>query len=192
MTTVKKYNKGQYGYRNHHKKVETGKVAFGAAMIIAQLIARYFVDSTAWKNILTVMAILSVLPTANVASPLLAAWRYKTPSEDFHRRAAGYEGRFSILYDLIITTRDAIIPADAAIVHPSGVFLYCTSPKLDTAKAEKFLKEMFAGHKLDLSVKIILDEKAFFHRLESLKPAEEYEDDGSVDYTLQLLKNLSM
>lgn len=38
MTTVKKYNKGQYGYRNHHKKVETGKVAFGAAMIIAQLI----------------------------------------------------------------------------------------------------------------------------------------------------------
>ncbi len=179
---MKKYNKGQYGYRNHHKKVETGKVAFGAAMIIAQLIARYFVDNTAWKNILTVMAILSVL----------AAWRYKTPSEDFHRRAAGYEGRFSILYDLIITTRDAVIPADAAIVHPSGVFLYCTSPKLDTAKAEKFLKEMFAGHKLDLGVKIILDEKAFFHRMESLKPAEDYEDDGSVDYTLQLLKNLSM
>ena len=56
---MKKYNKGQYGYRNHHKKVETGKVAFGAAMIIAQLIARYFVDNTAWKNILTVMAILS-------------------------------------------------------------------------------------------------------------------------------------
>lgn len=51
---------------------------------------------------------------------------------------------------------------------------------------------MFAGHKLDPGVKIILDEKAFFHRMESLKPAEEYEDDGSVGYTLQLLKNLSM
>ncbi len=101
---MKKYDKGQYGYRNHHKKAETGKVAFGAAMIIVQLAARNFVDSTAWKNILTVMAILSVLPTANVASPLLAGWRYKTPSEDFHRRVAGYEGRFSILYDLIITT----------------------------------------------------------------------------------------
>ncbi|CCZ60735.1 putative uncharacterized protein [Hungatella hathewayi CAG:224] len=189
---MKKYDKGQYGYRNHHKKAETGKVAFGAAMIIVQLAARNFVDSTAWKNILTVMAILSVLPTANVASPLLAGWRYKTPSEDFHRRVAGYEGCFSILYDLIITTRDTIIPADAAIVHPGGVFLYCTAPKLDTAKAEKCLKEIFADHKLDSGVKIILDEKAFFHRLESLKPAKEYEDDGSVDYTLRLLKNLSM
>lgn len=189
---MKKYDKGQYGYRNHHKKVETGKVAFGAAMIIAQLIARNFVDSTAWKNILTVMAILSVLPTANVASPLLAAWRFKTPTEDFYRKVKSFEGRFSILYDLIITTREAVIPVDAAIVHPGGVFLYCTAPKLDTAKAEKFLEGMFAGHKLDPNVKIILDEKAFFHRLESLKSAEEYEDDGSMDYTLQLLKNLSM
>ena len=65
---MKKYDKGQYGYRNHHKKAETGKVAFGAAMIIVQLAARNFVDSTAWKNILTVMAIVTVLPAANLAS----------------------------------------------------------------------------------------------------------------------------
>lgn len=192
MTTVKKYNKGQYGYRRYHRKVETGKVCFGAFMIIAQLTVRYFVDSTPWKNILTVMAILSVLPTANVASPLLASWRYKTPPEAFYQRVSAFGERFSILYDLIITTRDAVIPADAAIVHPTGVYLYVTSPKLDTAKAEKFLKEMFISHKLDPSVKIILDEKAFIHRLESLKPAVEYEDDGSVDYTAGLLKNLSM
>lgn len=189
---MKKYSKGQYGYRKYHRKTELGKVCFGAAMILAQLAARQLIDSTAWKNILTVMAILSVLPTANVASPLLAAWRYKTPSEEFYRKVSAFGDRFSILYDLIITTRDAAIPADAAVIHPTGVFLYCTSPKLDTAKAEKFLKEMFTGHKLNPSVKIILDEKAFYHRLESLKPADAYEDDGSVDYTVQLLKNLSM
>lgn len=189
---MKKYSKGQYGYRDYHKKVEIGKVCFGAAMILAQLAARSFVDSTAWKNVLTVMAILSVLPTANVASPLLASWRYKTPSGEFYKKAAPYEERAALLYDLIITSRDAIMPVDAAAVHPTGVFLYCTAGKLDTAKAERFLKEMFTGHKLDPNVKIILDEKAFFRRLDSLKPAAEYEDDGSMAYTLQLLKNLSM
>lgn len=192
MTTVKKYSKGQYGYRNYHKKVEIGKVCFGAAMILAQLAARSFVDSTAWKNILTVMAILSVLPTANVASPLLAAWRYRTPPEEFYKKASSYEERCPLLYDLIITSRNAVMPVDAAAVHPAGVFLYCTAAKLDTAREERFLKEMFTGHKLDPNVKIILDEKSFFRRLDTLKPASEYEDDGSMAYTIQLLKNLSM
>lgn len=188
----KKCQKGQYGYRNYHKKTEMAKVCFGAAMIIAQLAARHFVDSTAWKNILTVMAVLSVLPTANVASPMLAAWRYRTPSETFYKKASAYEAYFPILYDLIITSKDAVMPMDAVAVHPQGVYAYCTAPKVDIGKAEKFLKEMLTAHKLDPSVKVILDEKAFFHRLDSLKPAAEYEDDGSTAYTENLLKNLSM
>lgn len=189
---MKKTTKGQYGYRNYHRKIEALKVLFGAAMILIQLAARYFVDSSAWKNILTVMAILSVLPTANVASPLLASWRFKTPPENFHEKVSAYEGTLSILYDLIVTSKDAIMPMDAVVVHPTGVYAYCTAPKLDTAKAERFFKEMFTGHKLDPNIKIILDEKAFFHRLDSLKPEAGYEDDGSVAYTVGLLKNLSM
>lgn len=189
---MKKTAKGQYGYRNYHKKMEMGKVLFGAAMILVQLAARGFVDSSAWKNILTVMAILSVLPTANVASPLIASWRFKTPPESFHEKVSVYEGTLSILYDLIVTSKDSVMPMDAMIVHPTGVYAYCTASKLDTAKAERFFKEMFTGHKLDPNIKIILDEKAFFHRLGSLKPESEYEDDGSLAYTIQLLKNLSM
>lgn len=189
---MKKTTKGQYGYRNYHKKTEVLKVLFGVAMILIQLAARCFVDSSAWKNILTVMAILSVLPTANVASPLLASWRFKTPSESFHEKVSAYEGKLSILYDLIVTSKDALMPMDAVIVHPTGVYAYCTSPKLDTTKAEQFFKEMFTGHKLDPNIKIILDEKTFFHRLDSLKPEAEYEDDGSLAYTIGLLKNLSM
>jgi hypothetical protein len=32
----------------------------------------------------------------------------------------------------------------------------------------------------------------FLRRLEGLKPAETYEDDGVVEYTVQTLKNLTM
>ncbi len=45
-----------------------------------------------------------------------------------------------MLYDLIITSREAIIPVDAAAVHPTGVYAYCTAKRLDTGKAECFFK----------------------------------------------------
>lgn len=187
-----KKNKGEYGYRDYHKKIQTGKVLFGIVMILIQLAARSLTDNQPAKNILTVMAILSVLPTANAASPLLASWKYRTPVQDFFHKVCGYEKDYRILYDLIITSKDFIMPADAVVVHPLGVYVFCTSAKIDSKQAESFLNEMFIGHKLDPHAKVFKEEKAFFQRIGSLKPAEAYEDDGSVGYTADLLKNLSM
>ena len=76
--------KGQYGYRNYHQKAQAIKVAIGAALILAQLGARALTDQEAAKNILTVMAILSVLPTANLAAPHQASWKYRTPPRAFY------------------------------------------------------------------------------------------------------------
>ncbi|RGY99397.1 O-linked GlcNAc transferase-like protein [Clostridium sp. AM58-1XD] len=185
-------NKGEYGYRTSHRKMQLCMVAFGAVMILIQLGARGFTDNSSVKNILTVMAVLSVLPTANVASPLLAAWRYKTPPEAFYSRVHAYEEHFMILYELIITSKEAMMPMDAVIVHPTGIYCYCTSERADAKKGEEYLNGMLTAHRLDPDSKIIKDEKIFFQRLESLKPASEYDDDGSVEYAAELLKQLSM
>ena len=67
---MKKIRKGEYGYRTSFKKKHIFLISVLAVFIIAQLAARYFTDSQAVKNILTVMAIVTVLPAANLASPL--------------------------------------------------------------------------------------------------------------------------
>lgn len=187
-----KKKKGDYGYRDYHKKVRIAQILFGIVMILIQLAARNLTENQSVKNILTVLAVLSVLPTANVASPLLASWKYKTSNLDFYKKITIYEEKFDLLYDLIITSKEFIMPADVVVVHPLGVYIYCTSAKIDPKKAEKFLNEMFTGHKLDPRVKVIKDEVSFFHRLESLAAKTEFEDDGSIDYSINLLKNLSM
>ncbi len=187
-----KKQKGEYGYRNYRKAVQFGEVLFGAAAIIIQLLARNFTDSQAAKNVLTLMAILSVLPTANVASPLLASLRYRTPGEDFHRKAEEYAPKGVLLYDLVVTTKEQILPFDTVMVHPMGVFAYCTAEKTDVRKAEKTLNDSFKSQKLDPNIKIITDERQFFNRLKGLKPAAEYEDDGSVDYAARVIKSMSM
>lgn len=184
--------KGQYGYRDSNRRMRLLIVLILSAAIIIQLLCRHLTTNQSARNILTVMAILTVLPMANMASPLIASWRYRTPPEAFYKKVSAYESRFPILYDLVITSKDAIMPMDAIAVHPNGVFAYCTNGKVDTGKAEQFLNSMLSGHKLEPHAKVIKDEKAFFRRLDNLKPEIEYEDDGTIPYVEALLKSLSM
>ncbi len=187
-----KKHKGEYGYRESNRRVRLIWVAVFVLAILAQLGARLLTDNQSAKNILTVMAILTVLPMANMASPLLASWKYKTPPMSFYEKVKPYEEKCRILYDLVVTTKDDVIPMDAAAVHPTGVYAYCTSQKLDVQRAEKELNKLFVSNKLDPNIKIMKDEHGFFRRLDSLKPADSYEDDGTVAYAESVMKSLSM
>lgn len=187
-----KADKGMKGYRKARRKRLIIWVSILGLAIIAQLAARNFTGSAAAKNILTVMAVLTVLPLANFASPLLAAWKYRQPDEDFYQEMAPYEEKTVILYELIITSKDFIMPADAIVIHPQGIIIYCTNEKTAARKAEHFAAEMLSGNKLDLGIRVINNRNAFIRRLENLKPASEYEDNGGVNYAISLLKSLSM
>ena len=177
---MKKIRKGQYGYRDQHKKSRLLMTGLFVAAIIAQLVARQLTGD------------LTVLPMANLASPLLASWKYRTGDPAFYEHARKYETACTMLYDLIVTTKEQILPLDVVAVHPNGVFAFCSSEKADLAKAEKALNTLFSANKLDPNVKLICDPHAFWRRMDSLKPASEYEDDGVVDYAAALMKNLSM
>lgn len=189
---MKKYKKGEYGYRNSFKRWQLLKIGILAAFILAQLGARFFTETQTVKNILTVMAVVTVLPAANLASPLVAILKYHTPSEEFHHMILPYEEKFTVLYDLVITTREYVMPMDAVIVHPTGVYAYCINKKILVPDAEKALNEMFAEQRLDPNVKLTKEFPAFEKRIKSLKPASEYEDDGSVDFAAKLLRSMSM
>lgn len=78
------------------------------------------------------------------------------------------------------------------MVHPLGVFALVSSPKTDGKKAEVFLNDIFKAHRLTPHVKVIKEERAFLKRLDSLRPAGELEDDGSLEYGADVLKHLSM
>ncbi|MDO4295996.1 MAG: O-linked GlcNAc transferase-like protein [bacterium] len=191
MRTIGKTKKGEYGYRNAHNKRQALLVCACLLLIGAQLFARTLTDNEAAKNILTVMAVVSVLPMANIASPFLVSLRYRSIDKALYEKAK-QSGSGQKLFDLIVTTPKQVIPVDVAVVHPVGVFLYCSNPKLDLTQAEQWLNAAFRSHKLDENVKIFVSKEKFLRRLQSLKPAEGYEDDGSAAYAVSLLKSLSM
>lgn len=192
MRRLKRVKKGEYGYRNGFKKRQCLIVFVLILFILAQLGARCAADAQAVRNILTVMAILTVLPAANVASPLAACWKYKTPPREFYDAYSVYEEKFTMLYDLVLTTKDDVLPMDAIAVHPTGIYAYCVNRRADVKRAEKALNEILAAQKLDPNMRVTNELKTFDKRIKSLKPASEYEDDGTVEYAVRVLKSLSM
>ena len=132
---MKKIKKGDYGYRNHFKRKQLFIIALLALFIIAQLVGRSFTDNDSVKKILTVMAIVTVLPAANLASPLIAIFKYHTPEQAFHEAYMPYEEKFEVLYDLVLTTPEDVIPSDVTVVHPTGIYVYCINPKLNVKRA---------------------------------------------------------
>ena len=180
---MKKIKKGDYGYRNHFKRKQLFIIALLALFIIAQLVGRSFTDNDSVKKILTVMAIVTVLPAANLASPLIAIFKYHTPEQAFHEAYMPYEEKFEVLYDLVLTTPEDVIPSDVTVVHPTGIYV---------KRAEAGLNELLKANKLDPNLKIVTSRSTFDKRIHSLKPASEYEDDGTVEYGVRVIKGLSM
>ena len=189
---MKKIKKGDYGYRNHFKRKQLFIIALLALFIIAQLVGRSFTDNDSVKKILTVMAIVTVLPAANLASPLIAIFKYHTPEQAFHEAYMPYEEKFEVLYDLVLTTPEDVIPSDVTVVPPTGIYVYCINPKLNVKRAEAGLNELLKANKLDPNLKIVTSRSTFDKRIHSLKPASEYEDDGTVEYGVRVIKGLSM
>lgn len=189
---MKRIKKGEYGYRNSMKRGLLLKISILAVFILAQLGARWFTDNTAAKNILTVMAVITVIPAANLASPYIAVLPYKTASREFYEKLTAYEKSFTVLYDLVLTTKDDVLPMDAIIVHPTGIYAYCVNKRADAKRAEKAINEILSAHRLNPNMRITEDLSSFEKRVKSLKPAAEYEDDGSVEYAVNVMKGLSM
>lgn len=124
--------------------------------------------------------------------PLIAIFKYHTPEQAFHEAYMPYEEKFEVLYDLVLTTPEDVIPSDVTVVHPTGIYVYCINPKLNVKRAEAGLNELLKANKLDPNLKIVTSRSTFDKRIHSLKPASEYEDDGTVGYGVSVIKGLSM
>ncbi len=189
---MNKVEKGCYGYRNYFKLVRLLWVTGLGLLIAVLLVTRHITENRSVYILSTIGAILAVIPAANLATPLLAIWKFRTPPAEIPQAYRPYEEKFPILYDLTITTKEDIMPMDVMVIHPTGYYGWCVNPKVQEKRAESSLNALLEASRLDPKVHVIKDRKVFDRRLQTLKPASEYEDDGTQEYAQEVLKKLSM
>lgn len=160
--------RGVYGYRRHLKIKNAVLIVLLAVFIVAQLWAkRYF--TAQFQMFLNVMAVLTALPIANLASTLVAIGKFPAISRETYDIYRVYEDRCIMLYDLVLTTKDHVVPADVIAIHPTGIYVWCTNPKANPQKAEQELNESLKSQNMKLKLHVSGDQRTFDKRMKSLK-----------------------
>ena len=111
------------------------------------------------------MAVITVIPAANLASPYIAVFPFKTPSREFYEKLSPYESKFTILYDLVLTTKDDVLPMDAIVVQPHRDYAYCVNKKQSFPEQKRPINEILTAQRLDPNMKITGELSSFEKRV---------------------------
>lgn len=180
ITREKKREKGEFGYL-YYRKLVLGVITLACFFVVLCLfLIGYFVTKTR-NNIMTVMAILMVLPSAKFAASFFALLPHQCATEEQYKRVKAFAEDFVFLSDLVITTGQRTLPTFFFVVHNSSVCGYAEWQKYDIVHAEKFLTENLMSNGQKATVKIFTDEKTFLKRLEAMKQVETDEKQNQKD-----------
>jgi len=183
--------KGQYGFRNARKKKDLELILILTASVIFQIVWGRYLGGT-FKLLLTVTGILTVLPLANAAAPFLTMLPYKTPEKGFHDDILPFEKNGEVLYDLILTTREQIIPLDACFVDGNSVIAFCPSEKVPSEKVREWIRTALRKDGLTPETVVCSDRNGFIRALKQKTRMEENTvGSEKIQKTVSILKSIS-
>lgn len=148
---------------------QVGMIVFG---IIVLLVMGYISTKTR-KNLLTIVAVVSVLPMANQLVVLIAVWKYQPRPKEEYDTVKKLTGKGLLDTELILTSRtDKAMEINYAYIHEKGVFCYSADRKLDSKKVENYIKQYMQANNLETDVYLIKDWKNYLNRLSTLPPED--------------------
>lgn len=187
--------KGEAGYITARKKNLGLQTILGFGIVGAFLLAGYL-KTYSRSNLFTIIAVLGCLPSAKALTEWIAIFPYQTVDRRIVEEVKEKSSLLTTAYDLVITSRDRIMPVDAVVISNRTVFGYAGNPKTDTEKAAKHIRDILAENQYSkVTVKIFTEYVHFLSRAEGLNNIIEV--DHSADRELeeairQIILNISM
>lgn len=161
-------NKGLQGYLKNRKIITTVRTAFLFVLSIGIYFAGYYFLKTN-KSVITVIAILGVLPAAKSAVNMIMFLRFPSIGEEDCKEYNNKTGKLPALYEMVFTTYDKSYYVPALVCYDKTICGYCNVKDTEIKKLEKHLTESLikAEHK-NVSVKIFSDKKSYLDRLSNM------------------------
>ncbi|RKW33570.1 MAG: hypothetical protein D8H95_49915 [Lachnospiraceae bacterium] len=142
--------KGEYGYRKYFKIKNGLIIGFFVFIILLLFISSKITKNADISRILLVSSILTVLPMANLLSPFLVVFKYKSFE---YEKIKEYLDDKHFLFDIILTMKEQVMPLDIIYINEERIF-GILSNKADKSKTEEFIKERMKIGGIKVSVKI--------------------------------------
>lgn len=175
--------KGEYGYRKYFKIKNGIMIGFFIIVILVLFIASKNTKEN-MSRILLVSSILMVLPMANLLSPFLVVFKYRSCEYDFVKP---YLDDKHFLFDIILTMKEQVMPLDIIYIDGEKIFSVLSN-KADKRKTEDFIKERMKLGGISVNVKVCES----INELKKFIKASQNEENNKLNEIRAILKSLSV
>ena len=192
---MKKIIKGNPGYLDYKKKVEIIRTIIYFALVAAVFFLGYSQAHTK-KNLLTIVAILGCLPASKALVGVITRFPYPSIASIRAEEIKDKTGYITAIYDMIITSREKVMPMDCIVISGNTIFGYTNSEKVDVKYAASHIRGILNQNQFpDVSVKILNNYTAFLERAEglsSIAAVEKSDTKELVEQMAHVILNISM
>ncbi len=171
---MKKVKKGQAGYLIFKMKAQILRTIIYFALCILIFGLGYW-QTGSKENLLTVVAVVGILPSSKALVDVIVRIPYRTIKPEIAEEIAQKSNYLMVIYDLIITSSEKIMPVACIVISGNKIFGYTDNKKVDVNLVASNIKKMLASHDYDVSVKILNEYKPFLSRVEGLNNIQEVE-----------------
>lgn len=168
---MKPIYKGQFEYIKKKKKQRAIITAVCFLLVLAVFFLGYF-STGKRENLLTVAAILGVLPAAKFAVSFLMFLPHHSQTAESYAKVQSVCGEAALLTDMLISTEKKVLPTDFMVVRCGNVIGYASQNSYDAAFAQKYITDMLKRNGIRANVKIFTDESKFLKRVSELAAME--------------------
>ncbi|HIZ73758.1 MAG TPA: hypothetical protein H9723_00740 [Candidatus Mediterraneibacter stercoravium] len=192
---MKKVQKGDPGYLDHKKRIEIIRTIIYFGIVAAVFLLGYSQTHTR-RNILTVVAILGCLPAAKALVGVITRFPYSSIDRKKADEIRSKTGLLTVCYDMVITSRESIMPVDCIVISGHTIFGYTHYEKVNAEELSKHIRSILAQNQYTgLTVKVLNQYKPFLARIEGLNniAAVEREDTKEKEEAIRgIILNISM
>lgn len=186
---MKKTAKGTPGYLDYKKKIEIIRTIVYFGIVAAVFLLGYFQTGTR-LNLLTVVAILGCLPASKALVGVITRLPHSSIEKEKAEEIAAKTGHLTVCYDLVITSRNDIMPVDCIVISGDNIFGYTRSKKVDLKILSDYIRTMLKANEFDgIKVKVLGEYKPFLTRAEGLDNIAAVEKEDTKE-TEEAMKNV--
>lgn len=176
--------KGEYGYRKYFKIKNGIIIGFFVFIILLLFISSKITKNADISRILLVSSILMVLPMANLLSPFLVVFKYRSCE---YGLVKPYLDDKHFLFDIILTMKEQVMPLDIIYIDGEKIFSILSN-KADKRKTEDFIKERMKLGGISVNVKVCES----INELKKFIKASQNEENNKLNEIRAILKSLSV
>lgn len=183
---MKKVEKGNPGYLDYKKRVEILRTILYFVIVAAIFLLGYSQTHTN-KNLLTVVAVVGCLPASKALVGVIMRFPHRSIDPNYVQEIAEKSGYLTVVYDLVLTSNDKVMPVDCLVISGDKVFGFASDEKTDVEYAAEHIRSMLAQNQQGkVSVRIFHQYPAFLSRVEGLNNIASVEKMDQKEQELQI------